>query len=245
MKLFKKLLLVCLILTLSGCGATKTAIQKHDLNVETKMSDAVILEPMAPSERIVYVKMRDATGNNLRRPMQNMIKEKLKAEGIQVTTNPKKANLMLTGTILQAGRTTKEDAYSSLEAGFSGAVLGAGAAAVAGANAATIGGLGLAGAAAGFLADTLVEDVYYSFIVDVELRERPLEGDEYSNSAHTAAKSGTSTTVTSTVKRSKNYNWIIYKTRIVTIANQVNLKFNEALPVVEDKTSNSLVDCMI
>ncbi len=245
MKLFNGLLVICMLFALAGCGATKTAIQKHDLNVETKMSDAVILEPMAASERIVYVKVRDASGNNLRRPMQSMIKNKLKAEGIKVTDNPKKANLMLTGTILQAGKTTKEDAYSSLEAGFSGAVLGAGTAAVAGANAATIGGLGLAGAAVGFLADTLVQDVYYSFIVDVELRERPLKGDEYSNSAHTAAKSGTSTTVVSNVKRGKNYKWIIYKTRIVTIANQVNLKFNEALPMVEDKTSNSLVDCMI
>ncbi len=245
MKLFNRLVLICMIFALTGCGATKTAIQKHDLSVETKMSDAVILEPMAASERIVYVKVRDASGNNLRRPMQSMIKEKLAAEGIQVTDNPKKANLMLTGTILQAGKTTKQDAYSSLEAGFSGAVLGAGTAAVAGANAATIGGLGLAGAAVGFLADTLVQDVYYSFILDVELRERPLEGDEYSNSAHTSAKSGTSTTVTSKVKRGKNYKWIIYKTRIVTIANQVNLKFNEALPMVEDKTSSSLVDCMI
>lgn len=245
MNCFKRLLLVCIVFSLVGCGAARTAIQKKDLNVETKMSAAVVLEPLSPSERIAYVRVRDASGNSLRRGMMNTLKSQLQAEGIKITNDPKKANLMLHATILQAGKSTKEEAYSSLRSGFGGALAGAGTAAVLGANAYGVGAAGLGGAALGFLADTMVQDVYYTFVVDVELRERPLAGDQYANSADTVAKSGTSTIVNSSVVRGENYKWIIYKTRIVTVANQVNLELNEALPVVQKKTSYSIAECLL
>ncbi|ACS80957.1 complement resistance protein TraT [Maridesulfovibrio salexigens] len=245
MKILRKLFLLCMVLSLVGCGAARTAIQKKDLSVETKMSAAVVLEPLAPSERIAYVRVRDASGNGLRQSMLQTLSSQLGMEGIKITNNPKEANLMLHATILQAGKTTKEEAYSSLRAGFSGALAGAGTAAVLGASGYGIGGAALAGSAIAFLADTMVQDVYYSFVVDVELRERPIAGDKYANSADTVAQSGTSTTINSSVVRGENYKWIIYKTRIVTIANKVNLKFEEALPLVQKKTSYSIAECLL
>ncbi|MDZ7817809.1 MAG: hypothetical protein U5K55_03925 [Aliarcobacter sp.] len=35
-------------LYMSGCGAATTAIEKRNLEVQTKMSDSVFLEPVAP-----------------------------------------------------------------------------------------------------------------------------------------------------------------------------------------------------
>lgn len=245
MQRLKRLVLIALVLSLVGCGAAKTAIRKHDLDVETKMSEAVVLEPMLVTERLVYVKVRDATGNSLRKSMQTKLEKELLAEGMRITRDPKKCNLMLNATVLQAGKSTKEEAYGSLKAGFAGAVVGASTAAVAGGEPGTVGALGLAGAAVGFLADAFVEDVYYSFIVDVEMRERPLEGDTYGTTQTTNYRVGTNTSRVSGGQRGKNYKWYIYKTRVVTIANKMNLKLEEALPLVQDKTASSLAEVLM
>ena len=41
-------------LSLSGCSAMNTAIEKHDLAVGTKMSETIFLEPVAPKYKVVY-----------------------------------------------------------------------------------------------------------------------------------------------------------------------------------------------
>jgi hypothetical protein len=39
--------------TFSGCGAATTAIEKRNLEVQTKMSESIFLEPVAPQKQIV------------------------------------------------------------------------------------------------------------------------------------------------------------------------------------------------
>ena len=53
--IFKLVLLVLSIsIFISGCGAATTAIEKRNLEVQTKMSDTVFLEPVSPEKQIVY-----------------------------------------------------------------------------------------------------------------------------------------------------------------------------------------------
>lgn len=243
--MIKRIILALALVGLVGCSAVSTAIKKQDLVVETKMSDAVVLEPMAPQERIAYVRVRDTSGNGLRKEMQKMLVSELAAEGIKTTLNPKEANLMLNATILQAGKSTAEEAYSALESGFAGAATVGGISLLTGSSYEQAAGAALAAGAVSFLADTMIEDVYYSFIVDVELRERPLDGDEYTNASQTSGTKGTSTAFQSNVTRGENYKWIIYKTRVVTTANQVNLKMEEAMPKVKTKTASSLAEVLL
>lgn len=77
------------VTSLVGCSAVHTAIKKSDLAVETRMSNVVVLEPMAANERVVYVRVRDTSGNGLRKGMQNILVNELAAEGIPTTQNPK------------------------------------------------------------------------------------------------------------------------------------------------------------
>ena len=48
-------------LALSGCAATSTAVAKRNLDVQTKMSDTIFLDPVTPDERTVYVDVRNTS----------------------------------------------------------------------------------------------------------------------------------------------------------------------------------------
>lgn len=253
MKAILKVGVVVVAMTLFGCSAMNTALKKQDLDVESRLSHSVVLEPLSPADRIVYARVRDVSGNSLRSIMQQKITNQLTAEGFVVTNDPKEANLMMNATILSAGKTTADEASRSLTSGYKGAAEGAsiGYLAASG-NGKSAVQTGLLAGAAGFFADALVEDVYYTFVMDVELRERPLEGDVYSNSSSNRTVSGISTqnkairnVNKSNVQRGENYKWIIHETRIVTTANQMNLKIEEAIPAVQDKTALSLSEILL
>ncbi|OCH73716.1 complement resistance protein TraT, partial [Vibrio breoganii] len=210
------------------------------------------LEPVAPHNRVVFVSIRDVTGNSMRRGMMDKIRANLNEEGFTITNDPQEANFMLSATIIQAGNTTKEEATGYLNSGFEGALAGGVTAAALGADSRTIGGVALVGAAAGFLADTLIDDSYFTFVMDVQMRERPMDGDDISNqtknaslSAQASANRVTASKNTSNVTRGSNYNWIVYETRIVTTANQMNLKIDDALPAVQKRTASSLTELLL
>ena len=257
--MYKKLVTAGLCFSLfviGGCSATKTALTKQDLTLESHVSTAVVLEPLAPEDRIVYVRVKDLSGNSMRKEMMSKIRDSLSSEGVTVTTNPKEANLMLNAFIMSAKKTTKDEynAYlgSEYKGGVEGALAAGSIAAISGGSGKTTAGVALVGAAAGFLADTLINDTYYTFVLDVELRERPLEGDSISNSKKSLKASGYSekntaslTVSGSSVKRGDNYKWIVYQTRIVTIANKMNLDIKEAIPQVQQKTSETLAELLL
>ena len=252
MKTILKVGIVAATLTLFGCSAMNTALKKQELDVESRLSHSVVLEPLSPVERIVYARIRDVSGNNLRSVMQQKITNQLTAEGFVVTNDPKEANLMLNATILSAGKTTADEASRSLTSGYKGAAEGAAIGYIATSGNGNSVKTGLLAGAAGFIADALVEDVYYTFVMDIELRERPLEGDIYSNSTSNRAIGAVSTqnkairnVNKSSVQRGENYKWIIHETRIVTTANQMNLKLEEAIPAVQDKTALSLTEMLL
>lgn len=250
---------VIAILTLSaflwGCAATSTAIKKRELTVESQTSHSIVLEPVAPSKRIVYASVRDLSGNSMRKPMQAKLEEILRSEGFSVTKDPEQANMMLTSSIIAAEKSTSNDSNRFLSSGYKGGAEGAVVGGVLGSFSSdknsTAGGA-LVGAAAGFLADTLVEDVYFTFVMDVQLRERPLDGDRIQNKAQNNTHKGTSSTNTQTssktnssVVRGANYNWIIHETRVVTTANKMNLEIEEAIPEVQKKTAETISEMLL
>ena len=50
-----------LALALAGCAAGATAMAKRKLDVQTRMTDTVFLDPVAPAERTVYVDIRNTS----------------------------------------------------------------------------------------------------------------------------------------------------------------------------------------
>jgi len=212
-------------LFISGCGAASTAIEKRELVVQTKMSDSIFLEPVAPQKQIVYVKVRNTTDKDVE--IEDQIKKAFESKGFKVVADPDEAYFMIQANVLQIGKTDATDSDSALKSGFGGGLLGAGVSMATGGSGNNIGVGAAIGAVAGLLADTMVKDIYYSMVTDVEIRQRPAINEKIVQSEENYSDQGTSSTVSQNVN-TNDVQWKIYRTRVISTANQVNLQFEEA-----------------
>jgi len=218
-------------MTLSGCGAMHTAVKKRNLDVQTRMSETVFLEPVKATDRLIYVSLRNTSDKQLE--IKQRIFGALQQNGYKISDDPDKARFMLQANILQCGKSDLRAATDAYRAGYAGAAVGVTAARAAGSQrGSTYAGAGLLGAAAGVVGDALVDDTLYSMITDVEIRERPRAGEVVTQSQDTNAKQGTSTRLRQSASGGQA-NWKTYRTRIVSTANKANLEFAEALPELE------------
>src|SRR5690606_1002651 len=168
-------LIALLGLQLAGCGAIQTSVKKRNLDVQTKMTETIFLEPVSPSKRTLFVDIRNTTDQDL--PIKDRVVEQFRERGYTITDDPEQANYMLQANVLQLGKGNLRSKDSMIEAGFGGAVLGGGIGAVASsARKDAIAGAVL-GAAAGVIADAFVEDVLYTMVTDLQIRERPTKGE--------------------------------------------------------------------
>lgn len=225
----------------TGCGAAHTAIKKRNLDVQTKMSETIFLEPTEPEKRIIFVDIRNTSDKDIE--VKTPIINALKGRGYIITDTPQKANFMLQANVLQVGKTDLREAQGSLSNGFGGAVSGGMIGATTnyafnGTDRRTV-AAGLAGAAIGFLGDALVDDTYYSMITDVQIRERPLVGEVITQTQSAKIKQGSSTSVNQEIQGGK-VEWKTYRTRVVSTANKMNLDFAEAQPILQDALGKSL-----
>ena len=227
-KFLKNIIFLGLLLTIVSCSTMHTVISKRNLDVQTKMSDTIWLEPAAPNQKIVFVKISNTTGKNLN--IEQKIVNALSAKGYRVVNDPAEAKYWLQANILKVDKVNLDN-----DNGFSDAVLGAGIGGILGAQrsggAYTALGWGLAGAAIGTLADALVNDTAYAMVTDILISEKT--GRNVQNSTKNAVKQGNSGTMTSSTSSSSNIEK--YSTRVLSTANQVNLNFNSAVPILEDE----------
>lgn len=225
-----------LALLLAGCAATTTALRYKDLDVQTKMSDSIFLDPVPPQQKTIFVQIRNTTDKRLN--IESQIKGVLAAKGYKILTDPNRAHFILQANILQVGRTDQSALERSRSAGYGGVVLGAGVGALLGGSHAWQGAAigGLVGGAAEAISGSLTKVVWYSMITDVQLAER-VKG-AVSQQFKSRLKQGTSTTVTQTTASTTNLKK--YRTRIVSSARKVNLEFQEALPHLEQGLINSI-----
>ena len=230
-----------IVSSFSGCSAMKTAIKKRDLDVQTKMSDTIFLEPVSPSKRIVFFDMRNTSDKDVQ--VRDLIANEFKRKGYKITDDPSKATYMLQGNILKVSKTDLREANAIMNSGFGAAVTGAALAGTAGyamnAGGRGTAGVALAGAALGFLGDALVEDTAYVMVTDLQIRERPLEGEVITQTQEASLAQGTSTHTKQHIQGGK-VKWKTYRTRIVSTANKVNLKFAEARPILEKALAHSM-----
>lgn len=203
-----------------------------------RKSFAVFLEPVSSDKKVVFLDVRITSDKDL--PIINNIKAVLSERGYVIAEAPDKANFMLQANVLQVGRTDLRTGQSALEAGFGGAVAGATLAYAAGSDTARgFAQAGLLGAAAGIVGDALVDDVVFSMITDLQIRERPLAGEVVIQQQATNAQQGTATKLEQHVSGG-TVNWKTYRARIVSTANKVNLKFEEAQPALMSGLARSI-----
>ena len=230
---------------LAGCAATTTAVSKRNLDVQTKMTDTVFLEPVAPDQRTVFINIRN-TSDKPDFTVEPAIRQQLEASGYRVVDDPDQAQFMLQANVLQAGRNSETAAEAAGAGGFGSAVTGAAVGAgsgfllgEAGGNntVLTVGGA-LLGAAIGTVADAYVQDVTYTVITDIRVSERAKGGVVVSQSEQQNLGQGSGGSVTQS--SSTITDWKHYQTRIVATANQANIEWDEAAPQMVDGLTRSI-----
>jgi hypothetical protein len=219
---------------LSGCAATTTALGKRTLDVQTRMTDSIFLEPVTAPERTVLVEVRNSSD----RPQLDIapaVRAALAQRGYRLVEEPGDAHFLLQANVLQVGRMSEAAAEGAFAKGFGSALVGGAAGAGLGRVAsdqteAMIAGA-VAGAAASAVADSFVQDVTYSIITDVQISERAGEGvmvTERMTQDLTQGRSGRRI-----LSSTEMHDWKRYQTRVMSSANRVNLNFEEAAPELE------------
>jgi len=229
-----------LLAMLSACSAIHTSIRKRNLDVQTKMSASIFLDPVSPDKKVIYVQVRN-TSDKDNFDIEGPIKEAMTKNGYRVTDNPDEAYYRLQANVLSVAKTTPEEAQQILASGYGAPLVGAAAGAAAGSVAGGAGG-GVAGGILGMLGtvavDAFVEDVMFLAVTDIQLVEKAPEGviirsDSQQNLAQGMA--GTQSQTYSEVGKFKKY-----RTRVISTANKANLEYVEAAEPLTQGLAKSL-----
>lgn len=216
---------------LTGCSTTATLLEKRNLDVQTKMSDSIFLDPVAPSQKTIFIQVRN-TSDKSDFDVAKSLAASVEARGWRVVSDPGVASYLLQVNILSVGKSDKTAAEKALRSGYGGVLgsvaLGAGVSAVSGGNGRNAGAAGLVLGAADFVGGLLVKDVYFAAITDVQLSKRAAPGQVIKLSSEQNLSQGTSGSERVTYQ--ENIGWKRYRTRVLSSANKANLDWEEAVP---------------
>lgn len=228
---------------LSSCAATHVAIAKKDLDVQTKMSESVFLEPVRPDKKTIFIQIRNTSDKQF--DLEQAIAGAIASRGYRITQDPEAAHYRLLANVLSVGKASPTAAQSALANGWGGGLAGGAAGAAIGGAAGGWRGAGIGGAlgaVGGAFAEVAinasVKDVTYMIVTDIEISEKAREGVIVRQDSRQDAGQGmggtrrqTSSEVTDTKK---------YRTRIVSTANKVNLEYEEAAQPLQQGLIRSL-----
>lgn len=232
----------CLCLPLfAGCAAMEVGLEHKNLDVQTKMSATIFLDVENRRTNTVYFEFKNTSDKDVN--VEALLKQKLQAHGYAITTDPQDAFYILQANVLYVGKADPSALHESLYAGWGGEVAGVAAGAAIGAKTGGLAGMGyggaiggLAGGAGELIAGSLVKNVTYAMITDVQIVERTDEAVK--QEVQSRLEQGTGTKVVQSSESVRNRRK--YQTRIASSANKVNLKFEEAQPILEDKLAASI-----
>ncbi|HDV5785721.1 TPA: complement resistance protein TraT [Legionella pneumophila] len=227
-----KSLFVGSIAVLTGCAATQTAIEHGSLQVSTKQSETIFLDPVSKAQKTVYVSVKNTSDEEV--DIASQLKTTLGSHGYKVVNNPNSAHYLVQANVLKVGKMSVAASQSALGGGYGSAIAGAVAGTAVGSftnsNTGLIAG-GLAGGVIGLAADSLVKDVNYTMVTDVQISERVGKGVQVHEQFQSHLKNGSSTHTSQTSSQNSQYQR--YRTRVVSNADKVNLKFSDARASLE------------
>ena len=235
---------ITISLVLSGCAAISTSIAKKDLDVQTKMSDTIFLDPVEPDKKVIFIELRN-TSDKTNFDIATSIQQNLQNKGYIITTNPKKAHFWLRANVLSVDKASPTAAQAAFSSGYGGALAGAALGGAVGGATNGWAGAGVGLAAGGILggvtetiANAAVKDVTFMAITDIEIAEQAEAGVIVRQDSQQSAKQGiggSRVQTSSEVSDKKKY-----RTRIVSTANKVNLAYEEAAPSLTDGLVRSI-----
>jgi hypothetical protein len=237
--------IISLIYLLGGCGAAQLAMSKKDLDVQAKTSTAVFVDPVAPAKRKIYLDVKSGVMEFDRHKFKEFIKQQFVENNdnhYQIVDDPDEAQFQMIAYVLNLEKADPSAAESALHQGYMGGAIVGGAAAGALINRNHPGtGLlagGLVAGAGEFIADSLVKDVTYMLVCDVQIKEKAAKGVIVRKDTQIDAKVSDAGTSRQSVSEASNKKE--YRTRIVTTAEKVNLKLEDAQDLMFKKTAYAM-----
>lgn len=227
--ILKLIALISLFTFLAGCTATHTAIRKRNLDVQTKMSATIFLDPVADHKKTIFVQVKNSTDKPAF-DIQHQVKTAIINKGYKIVNDPDNAQYILQANILSVGQMDLRAAEHALNGGYgaalSGALIGGGVGALSSTHSDGLLIGALVGGAISTITDAMVKDVSFSAITDIQVSERVSGKVMVREKTHSKLSQGTSGT--KEITSNERINWKKYQTRIISTANKVNLKFEKA-----------------
>lgn len=233
------------VFLLSGCAATKTLISKRDLDVQTRTSTAIFVDPVPHDKRTIYLDVKSGVMEFDRNRFTQFVREQFttnNSKGYTIIDDPDAAQFQMIAYVLNLEKTSPTAADLALNQGYMGGAIAGGA---------IIGGLSnssrpMAGAAVGgvaagateFITGSMVKDVTYMLVCDIQIKEKAAKGVIVRKDSQIdtgISDAGTSRQSVSEVSNKKEY-----RTRIVTTANKANLKLKDAEEEMFNKTAYAM-----
>jgi hypothetical protein len=225
-------------LGIAGCatgpapqGTSASGLSAGNMHLSAQMSSSIFLQPVAPSERVVFVDGHNtSSAQNL--GFQSLVNEDLMRRGYQISNDPTRAEYMVMYNVRYIGEQKADNTAAGVLAGGFGAAV---TSAAFGGNGGTTAAYGLAGALVGGVVGHFLSQKAYMMVVDIQLEQR--QAGVYTSSQTNAQQGigGSMTTSTGGVK-----NWMIYRDRIVAQAHGLDLKFSYATPALTHEVAGEI-----
>jgi hypothetical protein len=215
---------------LTACHTVDTVLDHGQVQASNENSNTIFLKPVAPALKTVYVDVKNTSDKDLE--VQNKVKGAITAHGYKVVSNPDRAHYILQANILKVSAMDRNESKRILERGYGAAVTGLASAGIAHAiteSSNTALGAGIAGAALGMVADSLIKDINYAMVADIQVGERT--NHVVHNQTKASLQNGLATSTTQSANDDSHFQY--YRTRVVSNVNKMNLKYAEAKPVLE------------
>ncbi|MBI2780099.1 MAG: complement resistance protein TraT [Gammaproteobacteria bacterium] len=236
---------VSVIVLLGGCAATQVALSKKDLDVQARTSTAIFVDPVPREKRTVYLDIKSGVMEFDRRKFKQFVSEQFSQfndNGYKIIDDPDAAQFQMVVYVLNLEKASPTAAQAALSQGYMGGAIAGGAAIGAATNSnspwagAAVGGV--AGGAAELISGALVKDVTFMLVSDVQIKEKAAKGVIVRKDSKIDTKISDAGTSQQTVSEATNKKE--YRTRIVTTANKVNLKLEEAEELMFKKTAYAM-----
>lgn len=178
-KFFTLILLTVAFYSLVSCTTAETVMFKNELAVQTKMTDTILLEPVEPHQRTIYVEIKNTTTKRLN--IQPKIEAILRERGYQVLRSPSKAHYWMRVNILKVEEATADsrnyDYHSSATTEF-----------------------------LDMLASNLVKNKHYQMITDIAISEKTKYAvNQYTENITKQGRSGSRLTTSASRKFQDDY----------------------------------------
>jgi len=239
----------------TGCATT-------ELQTQTKMTQSIFLDPVKKDLRTVFVSIKNTSGQDMN-GLEQKITNNLLAKGYKIVDDPDQAKYTLMVNVLFANNLREANAA---QAGTSGAMVGGVMGAInSGGNGNNALGAALAVGAVSAIAGKLTEDEIYRMVTDVDVREKKnvkvqvmINTSQSQATIGQEARAGLMNNFGGQIRSTDGAGGVLndntskqniqqletdyveHKTRVFSEAVKMNLKLDEALPILVDKMANQI-----